>query len=157
VSQSGFALGGREKVTPHQKFPQQVHNPPHNKHNRDTMPKIPRPAQANDRHNPLAEEYSATNTFKTKAPKKRNRKSEEDEDNVIDTKASRKILKIGQELADEEEEERKSKFPQPFTNSAFAFETRFPNDVESEEETGKWDDDNEEAWGEEEEVFEVEV
>jgi len=104
------------------------------------MPKVPRPAQSNDRHNPLAEEYSATQAFKSKAPKKRNRKDENDEDNVIDTKASRKILKIGQELADEDEEERKSRFPAP-PNAAFAFETRFPQDVESEEETGKWDDE----------------
>jgi essential nuclear protein 1 len=112
------------------------------------MPKIPRPAQGNDRHNPLAEEYAATQPFKTKAPKKRSRRTEEDEGNVIDTKASRKILKIGQELADEEEEERKSRYSQP-PNSAFAFETRFPNDVESDEEKGKW--------GDEDEVFEVEV
>jgi len=119
------------------------------------MPKVPRPAQSNDRHNPLAEEYSATQSFKSKTPKKRNRKDENDEDNVIDTKASRKILKIGQELADEDEEERQSRFPAP-PNPAFSFETRFPQDVESEEESGKWDDE-EEAWGEEEETFEVEV
>jgi essential nuclear protein 1 len=119
------------------------------------MPKVPRPAQANGRHNPLAEEYSATQAFKTKAPKKRNRKDENEEDNVIDTKASRKILKIGQELADEEEAERKTRFPAP-PNPAFAFETRFPQDVESEDENDKWDDEQE-AWGEEEETFEVEV
>jgi essential nuclear protein 1 len=121
------------------------------------MPKIPRPAQANERHNPLAEEYSPVQAFKQKAPKKRNRRDETEEDHVIDTKASRKILRIGQDLADEDEEERKARYAEQQTNPAFDFESRFANDVQSEEEedAGKWDD--EEAWGDEEEVFEVEV
>jgi essential nuclear protein 1 len=118
------------------------------------MPKVPRPAQPDQRHNPLAEEYTAT-AFKHKSPKKRNRRDENDEDHIIDTKASRKILKIGQDLADEDEAERQSKFPPP-ANPAFAFDSRFGGDVESEDEKEHREDD-EEAWGDEEEVVEIEV
>ncbi|KAE9986375.1 hypothetical protein EG328_005878 [Venturia inaequalis] len=122
------------------------------------MPKIPRPAQTSDRHNPLAEEYSGAQSFKTKAPKKRSRKDEEDEDAVVGTKASRQILKIGQELIDEDEEERRLLRAEGVTvpNPAFSFESRVPHDVDSEEETEKYDGEGEEAWGEEEETFEVE-
>jgi essential nuclear protein 1 len=118
------------------------------------MPKVPRPAQPDQRHNPLAEEYTAT-AFKHKSPKKRNRRDENDEDHVIDTKASRRILKIGQDLADEDEAERQSKFPAP-ANPAFAFDSRFGGDVESEDEKEHGGND-EEAWGDEEEVVEIEV
>lgn len=123
------------------------------------MPKIPRPAQSSDRHNPLAEEYSGAQSFKTKAPKKRSRKDEEDEDVVVGTKASRKILKIGQELVEEDEKERRLLRAEGVTvpNPAFSFESRLPHDVDSEEETEKYDGEGEEAWGEEEETFEVEV
>lgn len=122
------------------------------------MPKIPRPAQSGDRHNPLAEEYTASASLKSKSPKKRNRRDEDDEDAVVGTKASRKILKIGQELVDEDEEERRVLRAEGTTvpNPAFSFETRFPQDVESEEETENHADE-EETWGEEEETFEVEV
>jgi hypothetical protein len=122
------------------------------------MPKVPRPAQPDQRHNPLADEYTAS-SFKQKTPKKRNRRDEDDEDHVIDTKASRKILKIGQDLADEDEAERKARFPAPL-NPAFAFESRFGNEVHSEEEEEVEKEErgeDEEAWGDEEEVFEVEV
>jgi essential nuclear protein 1 len=119
------------------------------------MPKVPRPAQAAERHRSLAEEYSPIHALKQKSPKKRNRRDEGDEDNVINTKASRQILKIGQELADEDEAERRSRYVQA-PNPAFDFNSRLENDIESdEEETGKYDD--EEAWGDEEEVVEVEV
>lgn len=123
------------------------------------MPKVPRPAQSIARQNPLAEEYSGAQSFKTKAPKKRSRKDDEDEDAVVGTKASRKILKIGRELADEDEEERRLSEAEGVTvpNPAFAFESRLPHDVDSEDETEKYNDEGEEAWGEEEETFEVEV
>jgi essential nuclear protein 1 len=117
------------------------------------MPKSPRAPQSDQRHNPLASEYTAEHSFKQKAPKKRNRKDEADGEHFISAKASRKILKIGQELVDEDEAERQAKFPAP-PNPAFAFETRLERDAESEEEKNRWDD--EEAWGDEE-VVEIEV
>jgi essential nuclear protein 1 len=122
------------------------------------MPKSPRAPQGDQRHNPLASDYSAEQPFKQKAPKKRNRRNEADEEHFIDTKASRKILKIGQDLADEDEAERLAKFPaQP--NPAFSFESRFGGvegeGEQEEEEEGKYED--EEAWGDEEEIVETEV
>lgn len=120
------------------------------------MPKSPRAPQGDQRHNPLASDYSAEQPFKQKAPKKRNRRNEADEEHFIDTKASRKILKIGQDLADEDEAERLARFPaQP--NPAFSFESRFGGaESEGDVEEGKYNDD-EEAWGDEEEIVETEV
>lgn len=63
----------------------------------------------------------------------------------MDSRASRKILKIGQDLADEEEKENAQTAPNP----AFTFESRFGGDNDSEEEVAQHDDD--EAWGDEEE------
>ncbi len=69
------------------------------------MPKVPKPAQPDARHNPLADEYSPVQPFKQRTPKKRSRRDEDGEKVVIGTKASRKILRIGQELVEEDEEE----------------------------------------------------
>lgn len=73
----------------------------------------------------------------------------------MDSKSSRRILDLGQDLADEDEAERKAKRPAA-ANPAFAF--RADDDVEDEEggaELGEYDD--EEAWASDEEVEEVEV
>lgn len=68
----------------------------------------------------------------------------------MDSKASRKILKIAQDLADEDGEEG-DKVQKP--NPAFEFESRF--EVEDDDENVYGD---EEAWGEEdEEVEEIEI
>ena len=108
------------------------------------------------RHNPLVEDYSPSHPFRQKASKKRRRRSENDEEErVIGTKASRKILKIGQELADEADEESKTRYITP-SNPAFSFESRLGDSGGSDEDQDKWD--NDEAWAdEEEEVLEVEV
>jgi essential nuclear protein 1 len=63
----------------------------------------------------------------------------------VDSKASRKILKIGQELADEDEAENQASKP----NSAFDFESRFPD---GDEEQDSYEEA--EAWGDEEEEVE---
>lgn len=125
------------------------------------MPAL-RSARSNEhRHNPLAEEYSPSTPFKQKAPKKRKRLPE-DEQQVIDTKASRQILRIGRELEEEDALERKAQIAPTADskpNPAFDFDTRFGGDVVSEEsdseEQTKWDDEDE-VWGDEE-VEEVEV
>jgi essential nuclear protein 1 len=117
------------------------------------MPKVPRPAQPDVRHNPLAEEYSPVQPFKQKTPKKRNRREEGGEHDVIGTKASRRILRIGQELAEEDEEEIQARYVTS-SNPAFAFDSRFEGDVQSEEDDeedgggqGNWED--EEPFGDE--------
>lgn len=123
------------------------------------MPKATTPRSSDIRHNPLSEEYSPSQPFKQKAPKKRKR-PEEDETAVIDTKASRQILRIGRELEEEDAEERRAALGQgqeAQSNPAFEFDSRFGGEAQSEEdEEGerKWDD--EETWGDEE-VEEVEV
>ncbi|KAF2103474.1 Bystin-domain-containing protein [Rhizodiscina lignyota] len=105
------------------------------------------------RHNPLAEDYAPTQ-FKQKAPKrKRASREEKDDEQFVDSKASRKILQIGQDLADEDDKERQSQGTKS-AHDAFAFESRFDDDVE--EDGGDYDD---EAWGDEDEevVEEVEI
>lgn len=115
-----------------------------------TMPKATTAADARQtrRHNPLADEYAPSNPLKQKAPKKRARKNSAEE-GFVDAKASRKILRIGQDLADEEEAELKAQKPQA-PNPAFAFDTRLDAGAESEEDEVQYGDDDE-AWGDEEE------
>ncbi|KAF2743385.1 Bystin-domain-containing protein [Sporormia fimetaria CBS 119925] len=121
------------------------------------MPKTPRPANAREaqRHNPLAEEYVPSHPFKQKAPKRQKRTREEgDEENYVDSKASRKILEIGRELAEEEEQQNQARRP-PVANPAFDFDSRLGEDANDEEPTAQYDD---EGWGDEqEEVEEIEI
>ena len=58
----------------------------------------------------------------------------------MDSRSSRKILKIGQDLIEEERETQAVTAPNP----AFAFESRFGDESEPEQEEGI---DDEEAWG----------
>jgi essential nuclear protein 1 len=115
------------------------------------MPKATTPvaaARQARRHNPLEDDLTASGgILKTKAGKRKSRHQEEGEQ-FVDSKASRKILKIGQELADEAAEENEVQKP----NAAFNFDTRIEDDeVEETYEEG-------EAWGdEEEEVEEIEL
>lgn len=124
------------------------------------MPKATGSDKRQDRrHNPLSEEYVPSQSIKQKAPKKRKARGEENEDHFVDSKASRKILSLGQELADEDDAEAESNRPQG-ANPAFAFESRFPQDVESDDEDGiPAGADDDEVWGddEDEEVEEIEV
>ena len=108
------------------------------------------------RHNPLSEEY-APSELKQKTNKKR--KSEDvtnKEEGFVNSKASRNILQLGQDLAAEDEAEQEANRPaQP--NPAFAFESRFPVDGSDDEEqggaeVGEYDD--EEAWGSDDEIVE---
>ena len=125
------------------------------------MPRVPRAPQAeSQRHNPLAEEYAPSYPVKQKVShKKRKSRSDgdSDDDNVIDTKAARKILRIGQELADEDETQQKRLSSGAVANPAFSFDTRFVGEVESDED-GDVANGNAEAWEDEnEELVEVEV
>lgn len=117
-----------------------------------TMPKATTPRQAR-RHNPLEDDIVATGTLRSKAPKRKSKDAEGEEENYIDSKASRNILRIGRELIEENDVAP----PRPPTEpDAFGFDSRF-DQVEA-------DDDafpDEETWGdegdEEEIVEEIEV
>ncbi|KAK7540202.1 Bystin-domain-containing protein [Phyllosticta citricarpa] len=102
------------------------------------------------RHNPLADDYAPSNPLKQKAPKKKkSRRDSADAEGFVDSKASRKILQIGQDLANEEEAESNARRPTA-PNPAFAFETRLDGGAESEEDEVQYGDDDD-AWGDEEE------
>ncbi|EON64016.1 hypothetical protein W97_03246 [Coniosporium apollinis CBS 100218] len=125
------------------------------------MPKTPTSADSREarRHNPLSEDYLPSQHFKQKLGKRRkSARDEGDEEKFVDAKASRKILKIGQDLVEEEQQEQQSRYA-PAANPAFAFDSRFPEDVISEEEAPEHGDDDGDAWGDEEEevVEEVEI
>jgi essential nuclear protein 1 len=98
------------------------------------MPKSPKISRTeNLRHNPLAEDYSPY-ALKQKAPEKRKASHDDDAEteHVVDARSSRKILNAAQDLADEEEGERKSRFVSG-KNEAFAFDERLALQPEEEE------------------------
>ncbi|TVY32262.1 Uncharacterized protein LSUB1_G008505 [Lachnellula subtilissima] len=111
------------------------------------MPKATIQASASRRHNPLEEDLTASGGILKNKPGKRKSRHQEEGDQFVDSKASRKILRLGQELADEEEATDRAKNPKPIFN----FESR--SDGEEEE---TYEDD--EAWGGiDEEVEEVDI
>lgn len=104
------------------------------------------------RHAPLEEDLAATGPLRQRS-KKRKARPADDGSGYVDSRSSRKILKIGRDLVDEEQQENLAAAPNP----AFTFESRFgggsePN--EEEEEEGQYDD---EAWGDEEDDMVEEV
>ena len=101
------------------------------------------------RHNPLADDLVATGNLRVRS-NKRKAKSEADEDRFVDSRSSRKILKIGQELVDEDQKENGSNAPNP----AFAFDSRFGVDSEPEDDLPP---DDGEGWGGDEEDIVEEV
>lgn len=100
--------------------------------------------------NNLEKDILATGPLRTKSKKRKARRDEDEEQGYVDAKSSRKILKIGQELQNEDIE---AESPRP-SHDPFAFESRFP-DGEDEEEFGKYD--NEEDWGDEDDEIVEEV
>ncbi len=94
------------------------------------------------RHAPLEEDLTATGPLRHRS-KKRKSRPEDDGSGYVDSRSSKKILKIGQDLADEEQQEIVATAPNP----AFTFESRFGGASDSEGEDGRYDD---EAWGDEE-------
>ena len=93
--------------------------------------------------NPLSEDIVSTGPLREKT-KKRKSKGDDEDEKYVDSRASRKILKTGQDLADEVIEETAVKAP----NAAFAFQSRFANEDEPAQNE---QEDDEEAWGDEEE------
>ncbi|QIW95235.1 hypothetical protein AMS68_000753 [Peltaster fructicola] len=127
------------------------------------MPKEPRPTSAGRqerRHNPLGEDYSPTAALKQKESKKRKHGRTEDGTNAyVDSKASRRILDLGQDLAAEDEAEQTALRAARTPDNSHLFEGRLGDDPlldQAEEEPVDYDD--EEAWGSEDEIVEeVEV
>ncbi|KAM3528390.1 hypothetical protein MY4038_005928 [Beauveria bassiana] len=121
------------------------------------MPKATTPTatRGSRRHNPLEDDILATGILRNKPAKKGSRNGDEDEgqDAFVDSKASKNILRIGRELAEEDNSERAGAVA-PSTVDNFGYDSRF-GDVDDEP---KVYGDDDEAWGdEEEEVEEIEV
>ncbi|OTA69444.1 Bystin-domain-containing protein [Hypoxylon sp. EC38] len=118
------------------------------------MPKATTPTSVRQgrRHNPLEDDLLATGPLRAKAPKRKSKggNDEEEQENYIDSKASKKILRIGRELAEEID----FAPPRPPKESnAFGFDSRFDEDDEDNEPF-----EDEEVWGDDDEVVEeVEV
>lgn len=98
------------------------------------------------RHNPLSEDIRATGPLRTNSRKQRS--TEEDKkENYIDSRTSRRILQLGADLAGEEQEQRDVEAP----NAAFSFESRFADEIGSDDDEQSGDN---EGWGDEEEIVE---
>lgn len=113
------------------------------------MPKAMTPkefARGGRRHNPLEEDLTASGPLKTKSGKRKSRNEDEGE-KFVDSKSSRRILQIGQELAEEDEAENQAAKP----NAAFNFDSRF----EEEEDEAEFGDEDGEEWGDDDEVPEL--
>ena len=98
------------------------------------------------RHVPLEQDLVATGPLRART-KKRKARPEEDGAGYVDSRSSRKILKIGQDLEDEVQQENVAMAPNP----AFTFESRFGGISEPEEDDVRHDD---EAWGDEDDTVE---
>ncbi|RSL63152.1 hypothetical protein CEP53_004538 [Fusarium sp. AF-6] len=112
------------------------------------MPKATTPTASRQtrRHNPLEDDITATGILKNKPSKRRSHGGDNEEENFVDDRASRTILRIGRELA---EEENAGKVISKPTVDAFGYDSRF--DDEAEDENKVYDD---EAWGDDDEVVE---
>lgn len=93
------------------------------------------------RHNPLTEDITATGPLRTKSAKRKAKQFEEEDDKYVDSRSTRKILKIGHDLLEEEKEENHILPP----NHAFSFESRF-----GEDDGQDFRNEDDEDWGDEE-------
>lgn len=101
------------------------------------------------RHAPLEEDLTATGPLRHRS-RKRKARPEDDGSGYVDSRSSKKILKIGQDLADEEQQENGASAP----NTAFTFESRFGEAGEAENEEDQYDD---EGWKDDEDDIVEEV
>ncbi|KKF92421.1 Uncharacterized protein C13G1.09 [Ceratocystis fimbriata CBS 114723] len=120
-----------------------------------TTPTAPR-----RRHNPLELDYMQSGPLKTKAPK-RVKKDTEEGPGFVDAKQTRTILKLGQGLTQEDQDERtaKQKAAAGPNREAFNYDARLAELEEAEddepENTGMAGaNDDEEAWGDEDDEIE---
>ncbi|KEY74291.1 hypothetical protein S7711_00448 [Stachybotrys chartarum IBT 7711] len=114
------------------------------------MPKATTPTATRQgrRHNPLEDDVIATGVLRTKPGKRKSKdRKDEDEDHFVDARASRNILRIGRELAEEDAANISVQNP---TVDTFGLDSRFEDEAEGEPQTY----DDEEAWGDEDDVVE---
>lgn len=95
------------------------------------------------RHNPLSEDITSVGLLRPNS-KKRKGSPENEEDRYVDSRSTRKILKIGQDLVDEEQEQDRKSAPNP----AFALESRLGEESEQDEDVQF---NSGEEWGDEDE------
>ncbi|RDA95013.1 hypothetical protein CP533_2102 [Ophiocordyceps camponoti-saundersi (nom. inval.)] len=117
------------------------------------MPKAPAPMAERQarRHNPLEDDILATGVLRNKPSKKRPRGQDEDQ-GFVDSRASRDILRIGRELVDEEDAERRAVREEPVVDN-FVYSSRV-EEAEAEVNAGHAYEDDDDGWGDEEEVVE---
>lgn len=113
------------------------------------------PAVASSHADPrgsLSEAYLPTHTIKRKSGKRKKPSDGDDHpdgNHFVDATASRKILRIGRELVEEDQAESKGA-PVAVSNPAFAFDSRTPL---SESESLGEDEQGAESWDEADEDF----
>lgn len=95
------------------------------------------------RHNPLSEDIASVGLLRANSNKRKGRLDDDDE-SYVDSRSTRKILKIGQDLVDEEQEEDRKSAP----NAAFALESRLGEESEQDEnahidDRDEWRDEDE--------------
>ncbi|KAI9749251.1 MAG: snoRNA-binding rRNA-processing protein [Lichina confinis] len=99
------------------------------------------------RHKPLPEDIADTGVFRPVSNKRKSRHDDEADgaDNYIDSKASRRIFRIGKELADEDRDDA----PDQVKNTAFGLASRLDQQTGSDDEGAESDDAwvDEDAWG----------
>lgn len=122
------------------------------------MPKMPSADTRQDRrHNPLSEDYIPSLPQKQRLAKKRKTQTDgQDEEIYVDSKASRKILKIGRDLVDEDEAESEAQRPKA-PNPAFAFESRFEDESLEDDEDAAQTYDGDDTWQDDEVEEEEEI
>ncbi|XP_044724169.1 bystin domain-containing protein [Hirsutella rhossiliensis] len=108
------------------------------------MPKTTAPVAGRQarRHNPLEDDITATGLLRNKPSKKKSTNSQYADQSFVDSKASHNILRIGRELADEENAEMRAAMPEPAVDN-FGYDSRF--DDAADEQGKTYDDDD--AWG----------
>jgi essential nuclear protein 1 len=131
------------------------------------MPKATTPTSSRNgrRHNPLEADILATGVLKSK-PSRSKKQDDENKDNFVDSKASKQILRLGRELAEEEAQRTASEAPVNPVQSAFDVDIarRFGFDADKEEEENQFenetfgdDDEMQEEYGGELEVDDLET
>ena len=120
-----------------------------------TTPTHHRRRSGQRRHNPLEDDITATGILRTKSGKQDSEAADGDnEDNFVDSRSSKNILRIGRQLEEDDGLERSKPQAPPLADS-FGYDSRFDDDAE---EQIKLYGDEDEAWGDvEEEVEEIEV
>ena len=89
--------------------------------------------------NSLPEDLAATGILRTKSKKRKAKREDGDGNGFIDSRSSRKILKIGQELVNEEQHASQGVLPR----TAFTFESRIEEKNEPEDDLHE---DDGEVW-----------